>query len=331
MKIFKKGVSVRIGLLSIVVGLSLTLLSLPSLANVCQTKLKPLEGEWEDHREDEFIIQYAIAGKHALQETQDTAASGLPDVIADAATQLVAMREMLKLLGFQQPLESPRYLTQGASHILVRFREMEKSNGRAFDEVRRLPSGECVLIIEVTSRYRSGNFTPAHELFHQIQNGYTTFKQPWFYEGTARWSESVLGKQRVFARPYPMSEPDLRHFFTQSYAAASGWYGLIKRCDKNPVKVEIPASLDNLKYRDGRPVIADSDIQGHALIREVLEGLGKLADQVSQDEGVNRYRWPEKMQRDTRFNNEMWRVVSQTGECSHTSATLKELESQGPG
>src|SRR5690606_39577266 len=100
------------------------------------------------------------------------------------------MREMLKLLGFQQPLESPRYLTQGASHILVRFREMEKSNGRAFDEVRRLPSGECVLIIEVTSRYRSGNFTPAHELFHQIQNGYTTFKQPWFYEGTARWSES---------------------------------------------------------------------------------------------------------------------------------------------
>jgi len=132
----------RTGLVSVFVSLWLLLSSFPSEAEVCQRKLQPLDGEWHVYRQDEFILQFTVAGEHALQAPTDSEATGVPDVVADTATQLRAMREMLKHLGFQLPLDSRRYQGQGASHILVRFRKMEGLNGRAFDEVRRLPSGE---------------------------------------------------------------------------------------------------------------------------------------------------------------------------------------------
>src|SRR5690606_42150143 len=143
------------------------------------------------------------------------------------------MRELLEYLQFQLPLESPRYQTQGATHVLVRFRNLQKVNGRAFDEVRRLPSGECVLIVEITARYRSGNLTPAHEYFHQVQNGYTPFKRPWYYEGSARWSETILGKSVVAPQAPPEEDSDLQALWTRSYSAVSVWYGLIRLCDRD--------------------------------------------------------------------------------------------------
>lgn len=305
----------RIGLVAVFAVLCLALFSLPGEAGVCQRKLQSLEGEWRDYRQDEFIVQYSPTGEHALQSLTDTRSSGVPDVVADAATQLVAMRGMLKHLGFQLPLDSRRYQGQGARHVLVRFRKMDGLNGRAFDEVRRLPSGECVVVIEVTSRYRTGNLTPAHELFHQVQNGYTPFKRPWFYEGTARWAETILGKTSIVARSPPANEADREAFWAQSYAAVSTWYGLIERCDKNPAEVAVPDHLRALRYRDGRPIIADADIPGYAFIRQVLEELAKFGDRVSRKEGINPHRWPEKMQRDSRFDSEMWRGVLLAGSC----------------
>lgn len=306
---------VRTGLTSALVALSLFLFSLPSWAEICQRKLQPLEGEWRDYRQGDFIVQYTVTGEHALRSPTDTQATGVPDAVADAATQLVAMSGMLKHLGFQLPFESRRYKGQSASHLLVRFRKMDGLNGRAFDEVRRLPSGECVLIIEVTNRYRTGNLTPAHELFHQMQNGYTPFKRPWFYEGTARWAETILGATSIVARPPPANEVNRRAFWGQSYAAVSTWYGLIERCDRNPAEVTIPDHLRALRYRDGRAVIVDADIPGHTFIQLALEELGSLSDRVSLDEGLDPHRWPEKMQRESRFDSEMWRTVLQASGC----------------
>lgn len=90
---------------------------------------------------------------------------------------------------------------------------------------------------------------------------------------------------------------------------------MIDRCDKNPAEVAIPDHLRALRYRDGRPVIVDADIPGHTFIRQVLEELAKLSDRVSQEERVNPHRWPEKMQRDSRFDSEMWGAVMQAGRC----------------
>lgn len=287
----------------------LLLYSASSAAEVCQRKVAPLESDWLEHRAGEFIVQYTRSGEHALHTPANTTASDIPDVIADAATQLEAMRELLEYLQFQLPLESPRYQTQGATHVLVRFRDLQKVNGRAFDEVRRLPSGECVLIIEITARYRSGNLTPAHEYFHQVQNGYAPFKRPWFYEGTARWAETILGKKVVTAAPVPENEEDLQALWRKSYGAVSTWQGLVEQCDNSPAEETIPEHLSDLRYRDGRPVLGDSRINGYAFIRQALEELARLGDRLSLEDGVTPYRWPEKMQRDSRFDSDMWNAV----------------------
>lgn len=302
-------------LASVLVALWLLLFGLPSVAEVCQHKLQPLDGEWHDYRQDEFVLQFSVAGEHALQAPiMDTEATGVPDVVADAATQLVAMREMLRHLRFQPPLESARYQGQGANHILVRFRKMAGLNGRAFDEVRRMPSGECVLIIEVTNRYRTGNLTPAHELFHQVQNGYAPFKRPWFYEGTARWAETILGKKPVAPRRPPANEAERRILWAQSYAAVASWHGLIDRCDRYLTEVSVPDPLRVLRYRDGRPVMVDADIPGHAFIRHVLEELTQSGERISREQKLDPHHWPEKMQRDSRFDGEIWNAVLQVEE-----------------
>ena len=290
-------------------ALSFVLFSIQGHAAICRFDLPSLEGEWQEYREGEFIAQYSLAGRHALKNPIDSQVSGVPDVVADALAQLVVMRELLKQMKFQLPLESSRYQGQGASHIVVRFRKLHYLNGQAFDEVRRLPSGECVLIIDLDSRYSSGNLTPAHELFHQVQNGYAPFKRPWFYEGTARWSETILGKSAVVARPIPDNAADTKLFWEQSYAAASVWYGLIERCNQQSAKVAVPDHLRAQRYRSGRPVILDDDIPGHDFIRQVLEELSKLGDRVTQTEGLKPYRWPESTQRDPRYDEQMWAAI----------------------
>ncbi|MDY0071488.1 MAG: hypothetical protein RBR77_02420 [Thauera sp.] len=281
----------------------------------CLQPLPALRGEWREHRSSEFILQYALTGEHALQNTDDALASDVPDVVADAAIQLMAMRDMLQYLHFRPPLASPRYRRQGASHILVRFRRLQGINGRAFDEVRRLPSGECVLIIELDSHYRSGNLTPAHEFFHQVQNGYTPFKQPWFYEGTARWAETILGKSRVAAKQLPKNTADLQFFWQQSYAALPVWYALIEHCGVQPAKVKVPGKLRNLRYRNGSLVVKDDEIPGHALIVQVMEALEELGKRVTGRENLMPHHWPERTQREARFAPDMWKAVLSSVSC----------------
>lgn len=315
---FKAGKSrpVVVNLVSVLLVLILSLCSFESLAGSCGRPINVLEGKWAEHRKDEFIVQYANEGKHVLEADTASADDGVPDVVADAVTQLVALREMLSLLGFRLPLDSPRYREQGASHVLLRFRNLQRLNGRAFDEVRRLPTGECVLIIEVTSRYRSGNLTPAHEYFHQVQNGYTPFKRPWFYEGSARWSETILGKSVVAPQAPPEEDSDLQALWSRSYSAVSVWYGLIRLCDRQPSVIDVPDHLRAYRYRDGRPVLLDLQVPGHGYIRQVLESLETLGDQVTREQGLIRHRWPEKAQRDHRHDAAIWNTVRTTGKCS---------------
>lgn len=308
----------------IIIAFVLVLLGLPVQAAVCPHKVYPLQGEWIEYRQDEFIVQYARAGEHSLHDLSDINESGLPDVIADAVTQLIAMREMMRLLGFQLPLDSPRYQAQGATHILVRFRNLNRLAGRAFDEVRQLSSGECVLIVEVSSLYRSGNLTPAHEFFHQVQNGYTPFKRPWFYEGTARWAETILGEQKVYVRPLTDSVTNVQAIWSKSYDAVSTWYGLIGACDNQKIQVVIPDYILNLRYRSSRKVVQDVIIPGHRYIREVLEQLTDVGQRSTHKQGLTQFRWPEKNQRDPNHDKVIWEAALSAGSCHLLSDPYQE-------
>lgn len=281
----------------------------PGLSSACEREMRTPAGEWREYREGDFIYQYAVSGRHALSTADHATHSDIPDIVGDVSLQLTAMRDMLQQLEFQLPLESARYRQHGVSRILIRFLELKGINGRTFDEPRRLPSGECVLVIHIATHYPSGNLTPAHEFFHLVQYGYAMLKRGWFTEGTARWSAGVVGHREGKPRPIPADWQELQEFWGRSYAAAPVWYGLIEHCDSNPARVEIPEHLASLRYHTGEPVIEDNVVPGHAFVRRVLMNLGEVSDLIAAKEGLAPYRWPQKARNNVRHDPDMWGAV----------------------
>jgi len=285
--------------------------ALPSHATVergCERRLNTV-GNWQEYRHDGFLIQYSLEGEHALKNPGDTLGD-IPAIIRDIALQLAVMRDILIQSGFRDPLESRRYGTQGATHILVRVRNLGRLTGRAFDEVMRLPTGECVLIIDINSAYRSGNLTPAHEYFHLVQYGYTMFKRPWCLEGMARWAEDILGVRRIRSEALPETAAELEALFKRSYQAAPVWYALTEYCDESARYASVPDHVSPVAYSTGKPVVADSAVPGAAFIRRTLEAFDARDDRVSEREGLPAHHWPEKFQRDPSHDLEMWSTLA---------------------
>ena len=56
-------------------------------------------------------------------------------------------------------------------------------------------AGQPYLTIDIDRDIGTRNLTPAHELFHAFQNGYTLFKNAWYTEGTARWAENAFREE----------------------------------------------------------------------------------------------------------------------------------------
>lgn len=279
---------------------------------------------WLEHREGEFIIQYALEGRHALTSLR-VSGNGVPDVVSDAALQLTVMRDMLASMGFQHPLESTRYRSQGATHILVRFRSLQNATGLAFDEVGRLPTGECVLTVHINSSYKSGNFTPAHEYFHLVQYGYTMFKRPWYLEGMARWAEDILGKRQVEPLSFPIEYSEFEAVFKQSYKADSMWYGLIRYCDSDFSDLQsIPKHMDGLTYTTGEAVLMDKTVPGKIFIKRILESYSQRDALVSEQEALPEHNWPEKFQRDPQHDSLMWDVLA--SECINRAPLVQKKD-----
>lgn len=276
----------------------------------CTRETATLPGNWQEHRQGEFIFQYTLEGEHALKEPDAAPGQTVPAVVQDVALQMQTTRAMFQRLGYQLPLDSARYKGQGATHMLVRFTSI-RGMGQAFDEVSRLPSGECVLGVVLASRIKAGNLSPAHEYFHQIQNGYAPFKRAWFYEGTARWSESVLAQRDVQVRPLPQTPDELSQLWQESYSAFSAWNALAEQCDANGHRMPLTAQWRNLRYSNGQAVVLDDVLPGHGFMLRVLKALGALGERLSPHEGVPPYRWPEALQRDPKHDAAMWQAVQQ--------------------
>jgi hypothetical protein len=276
----------------------------------CTRKTSTLPGAWLEHRQGEFIYQYTLEGEHALKEPDTVPGKSVPAVVQDAALQMHTTRALFQQLGYQLPLDSARYKGQGATHVLVRFTNI-RGMGQAFDEVSRMPSGECVLGIVLASRLKTGNLSPAHEYFHQIQNGYAPFKRAWFYEGTARWSELILSDRSAALRPVPQSPEQLAQLWQESYSAVSVWNALAEQCDPKGYRLPLSAQWRNLRYSNGDAVVLDDVLPGHGFMLRVLKALGALGERLSPQEGVPPHRWPEALQRDPKHDAAMWQAVQQ--------------------
>ena len=257
--------------------------------------------------EGPFRLHFDRTGEHAVAAT-DRNGNGLPDQVEDCLLQTrAAWLLWIEGLGFPNPLLSPRY--EGVAIIDIHFlnRAALGSNGVAYDEIQRFghrgdAEGTGSLAFDVaTSVNPAQNLTPAHELFHLIQNGATYFKNRWFTEGTARCSEQALGEGGMgkgLRGRWPLAEGVRERLDEMAYdAAAQVWEPLIGRSNRlagiPPEK--LPSALPAMRYTDGSVILKDLEWQGWEILREVILALGEADDRAAKERGLER--WSEEEQK----------------------------------
>jgi hypothetical protein len=273
----------------------------------------------ECYIQNEFRVFYALAGAGALSpaQSEDTDKDGVPDKIQNIARQLVvASRLYVEVFKLRHPLESPRYKGQVKFiDVHVSLLPMEPGggkNGSAGDGIVNYqrpsdpPGGYDVLTIDLSKDIPCDNLSPAHELFHEFQNGYSLFKNSWYTEGTARWSESALRKGVGKAGAIPTTDVERKALYTASYDASAYWNALAVACDKAGT-FSVPKDLAEIVYVGTQQrIIEDLRLHGAAFIKALLEELAVADHRVSQAEGLNPLDWKEARQRAPDNNDIIW-------------------------
>jgi hypothetical protein len=250
---------------------------------------------------------YTTEGQHAVDATDENG-NGVPDQVEDIATQTQgAWLLFIDGLGFPDPFLGKRFREAKFLDVHLLSRDLLKLNGVAYDEMQRFnrkgdPANTRSLNFNVATTVKApANLTPAHELFHLIQHGTTFFKNRWFTEGTARWSERALGTGGVgsgLRSPWPPGEETLKRLDDMAYdAGARYWEPLALHMDaQGEIPADcVPAALREMKYVNGEPVLKDLKLHGWEVMRDILTELGKADTRAAKERGLDR--WPEDEQR----------------------------------
>lgn len=271
-----------------------------------------------------FRIFYAVEGKSAVPNI-DRDSSGVPDHVEDVARQMWAARELFcGVLKFPDPLQSDRYDDVDCIEVSLRERsEIGGGNGVAFESAQRAKKidegkpGDRTLVIAIGKHVQAPkNITPAHEFFHLIQYSTTFFKNKWYLEGMARWSEHALhtdgvGEIKYSPRgPWPQKNQHLPTLFDMSYDSETVlWNPIAVRSDPKGVlsAKDAPLELQRLQYSNGTPVVRDSLLNGAALMRDVLVELAKQDDIAFETLGYKD--WSEDNQRSPKNNPFIYQAV----------------------
>jgi len=269
----------------------------------------------EIYRQGVFYVIYEAEGSDAVNKT-DANLNGVPDVVEDIATQLNAARELFNgVFNFPDPLTSERFANVTSIEITFAAKSDMTAPAFAFASVRKNslhdPNEQSLKIKMSNAVNPHKSFTPAHEYFHLIQFGATYFRNKWFTEGMAQWSEDAVAK---------MNYPDGRDvaltlespaaadkLFRSKYAASKLlWYPLAVNMRD---KATIPAALI-VKYRyvDGTPVFRDNVIYGPNVMREVLRVM-KSKEHLAAAEFGDAAKWRQKGQRAVTNNKIMLECV----------------------
>lgn len=259
------------------------------------------------HVQGRMRFFYTTSGQHAVDQT-DANANGVPDQVEDMATQAqAAWLLLIDGLGFPDPFQGERFREAKFLDVHLINKEVLKSNGVAYDEIQRFnkagdPPGTGSLSFNVaTSVFAPRNLTPAHELFHIIQNGACFFKNPWYTEGTARWSEKALGLGGAGAGlqgRWPPADTLWAKLDGMSYdAAAQFWDPMAKHVDAQGELPEdrVPQAVRTMTYVNGEPVLKDLKLHGWEVIRDILIELGAADAQAARERRLDK--WSEKEQR----------------------------------
>lgn len=272
-------------------------------------------------------VFYATEGKAAVPEA-DANANSVPDHVEDVAKQMwLAHQLFCNVLEFPDPLKSERYPDLTCIELRIWDRsEIGGGNGVAFESPQRarsIPEGkenDRALVMSIGKHVDARkNVTPSHELFHLIQYSTTYFKNPWYLEGMARWSEHALGGDGVGEVKYspratwPQQPKHLSELFKMSYDAEFVlWNPLAMRADRRGIipRASVPESLRNLRYSDGSPVLVDYSLNAAPLMRDILHALGNIDDVAFEELGYKE--WSEDNQRSAKNSPYIYQAIMDT-------------------
>lgn len=265
------------------------------------------------HQAGRIRIYFQTEGKDAVNPA-DLNHNGVPDQVEDAATQTrAAYMLFVDTLGFPDPFKADRF--HSAAFLDIRFRNKEElgSNGKAYDELQRFnragdpPKTLSLAFNLATSVNPSSNLTPSHEFFHIIQYSVTFFKNRWFTEGTARWSERALGLGASgpvrYDGPWPLPDEKRTALFGMAYDASENFWNALAIKDDPEGRIpesSVSTELKQLTYVNGTKVLQDLKFNGWQLLREVLRELDKADDVAFRELGYDR--WSEANQTSERNN-----------------------------
>ena len=226
-----------------------------------------------------YVI-YDEAGANAVTDKTDKNSNGVPDVIEDIATQINAAREVFIAFNYPDPLNCERFKNVASIEVYIEAAETLKLNGMASATVRKKsvhnPDERALQLKIANVTNPRTNSTPTHEYFHLVQYSATYFRNAWFLEGMARWSQDAADKIN-----YP-SALDLNFKLKSNFAekkifrgkydmAEFLWYPLaVSKKDKAKISA---ALIKKYKYVDGSPVFHDNIFCGAHVMLKVLNAL----------------------------------------------------------
>ena len=302
-----------------VITLSVLLAALTIADNTsAQEKQRELPEQYVFHP---VRVHYAIEGPDAVP-LDDVDGSGVPDRVEDMAKQVWAAHHLFcKVLKFPNPIGCKRY--PNVTCITVSMRNLGGRGGLSFDKsqpARHMPGTkptDRTLPIRVGCDLNAAiGGTPAHETFHLVQYGATYFKNGWYLEGMARWSEHALGKEGLGpvkyspSGPWPQKVTHLAQLAKMKYDAEHVlWNPIAQRTDRDGFLSNrlLGKDLVSLRYSDGTPVLRDRALQGAEIMREILIELGKQDDVAFREQKYDR--WSEANQGSEANNPYIYKAV----------------------
>lgn len=262
------------------------------------------------YRQGIIYVIYDEAGERSVTNKADVNANGVPDVVEDIATQVNAAREVFQgVFDFPDPLNAARFKNVSSIEINIEAKDALKFNGLAYSTVRKKSAhdlNERALHFKVANTINPHtSSTPAHEYFHLVQYSATYFRNAWYLEGMARWSQDSVAKIN-----YPdgadihfklKSKSAEEKIFNGKYDMADFlWYPLAVNMRD---KVTLPAELvAKYRYVDGAPVFQDDIIFGPNVMLKILRVL-KSKENLAAEKFGGVKEWRKKGQR-AELNNE---------------------------
>ncbi len=288
-----------------------------------------IEPQSQIHQDGKFRVIYYTEGKHAISP-EDKNRNRVPDQAEDVLTQTVAAYYLfVETLGFPDPFQSTFFHRIKFLDVVICSQEVAViegglggKQGLAFDQPQsfHVPGdSEDMLSIGfrvATSVDAASNQTPAREFFHLIQHSVTSFKNPWFAVGTARWAEYGLKKEdpdRSVPRlaAWPLSNEQAATLFTiGEKAAETFWAPLAAKMNNKGVIPFTPAlyKIMPLAYANEKPVFKSMRFPGWMFIRDVLIELGRMDDTAFQELGYQE--WTEENQLSPKNNSYIMQAIN---------------------